>query len=47
MNDYICPKCGKKAMVKQKTATEKYTLICQSCGFKRGTLPKDRKRGVV
>ncbi len=47
MNYYICPKCGKKAMVKQKTTNGKYILICQICGFKRGTLPKDRKRGLV
>jgi predicted RNA-binding Zn-ribbon protein involved in translation (DUF1610 family) len=47
MKEYICPKCGKKAMVKQKTAPRKYTLVCQACGFKRGALPKDRKRGVV
>jgi predicted RNA-binding Zn-ribbon protein involved in translation (DUF1610 family) len=47
MNEYICPKCGKKAMVKQKTKSRGYMLICQVCGFKRGTLPKDRKRGVA
>ena len=47
MNYYICPKCGKKSMVKQKTTTDKYILVCNSCGFKRGTLPKNRKRGVV
>jgi transcription elongation factor Elf1 len=47
MNEYTCPKCGKKTMVKQKNSNGKYILICQVCGFKRGTLPKDHKRGVV
>jgi hypothetical protein len=47
MKNYICPKCGKKAMVKQKIPTGEYVLICQSCAFKRGTLPEDRKRGVT
>jgi predicted RNA-binding Zn-ribbon protein involved in translation (DUF1610 family) len=47
MEKYICPKCGKKEMIKQKTSNRKYILICQSCSFKRGNLPKDRKRGVV
>jgi len=47
MNEYICPKCGKRSMVKQKNANGKYTLVCQSCDSKRGTLAKDQKRGVV
>jgi transcription elongation factor Elf1 len=47
MNEYICPKCGKKTMVKQKKSNGIYILICQVCGFKRGTLSKDLKRGVV
>ena len=46
MDEFICPKCGKRSMVKQKVEKGKYMLICQSCGFKRGILPKDRKRGV-
>jgi len=47
MTDYICPKCGKNDMVKQKTADGRYVLICQSCGFKRGSLPTDKKKDIV
>ena len=47
MDAYICPQCGKKEMIKQKESDKKYILICQACGFKRGVLPNDKKRGVV
>jgi transcription elongation factor Elf1 len=47
MNTYLCPKCGKKSMVKQSIEPGKYMIICQVCGFERGVLPKDKKRGVV
>ena len=47
MDTFICPKCGKKTMVKHPVEKRKYMLICQSCGFKRGILPKDHKRGFA
>jgi len=46
MSEFICPKCGKRSMVKQKVEKGKYTLVCTACGFKRGKLSKDLKRGV-
>jgi transcription elongation factor Elf1 len=46
MNMFICPKCGKRTMVKEEIEKVKYMLVCQSCGFKHRTLPKDHKRGV-
>jgi len=46
MDEYICPKCGKRSMVKEKVEKGKYTLVCTTCGFKHGKLPKDRKHDV-
>ena len=46
MDEYICPKCGKRSMVKQEVEKERYALVYAACGFKRGKLSKDRKRGV-
>lgn len=43
---FICPKCGKRTMAKEEVTKGKYILVCQACGFKRGKLPEDRKRGV-
>jgi transcription elongation factor Elf1 len=47
MNEFICPKCGKKSMVQEKNPSGKYRLVCKHCGFNPGTLPQDRKRGVA
>jgi hypothetical protein len=44
---FICPKCRKRTMEKQKVGVKKYALICQSCGFQPIILPKDLKKGVV
>ena len=30
---YICPKCGKKTMMKQQLTSGKYRLACSVCGF--------------
>lgn len=46
METYVCPKCGKKTMVKTLTMDRKYTLVCQTCGLERGRLPVDEKRDV-
>lgn len=47
MDQFLCPKCRKKSIIKQKAEKEKYMFICQTCGFKQGILAnKDRKRGV-
>ena len=48
MDKFICPKCGKKAMMKKEVEPGKYKLVCDSCGFQRGTLPaEDQKRGIT
>ncbi|MEA3457844.1 MAG: hypothetical protein U9R21_04110 [Candidatus Thermoplasmatota archaeon] len=46
MEKFICPKCGKKTMVKQKVGQKKRSFVCTACGFQQGLLPKDRKRDV-
>jgi predicted RNA-binding Zn-ribbon protein involved in translation (DUF1610 family) len=46
MDVFFCPKCGKKSVIRQKIEKEKYIFVCQTCGFKKGILSKDTKRGV-
>lgn len=46
MKAYVCPKCGNRTMIRRKTRDRKYTLVCQTCGIRRGKLPKDEKRDV-
>jgi transcription elongation factor Elf1 len=48
MSEFICPRCGKKSMMKKEAEPGKYILVCSLCGFTRGVLPtRDTKRGVV
>ena len=48
MEYYICPKCGKRTMIKKEVEPGKYQLICSACGFQHRILPKDeKKRGFV
>ena len=48
MNVFICPRCGKKTLVKKEVEPGKYKLICNDCGFQRGDLPvEDQKRGFT
>jgi len=48
MEGFICPKCGKRAMIKKEVEPGKYKLICIDCGFQRGDLPvEDQKRGFT
>jgi transcription elongation factor Elf1 len=48
MKRYICPKCGKRSMIKQEDKPGVYILKCSICNFKN-QLPqkKDDKKGVV
>ena len=47
MEKFVCPRCGKRSMIKKETEDGKYFLICQSCGMKRGKLPKDKRKDVI
>jgi predicted RNA-binding Zn-ribbon protein involved in translation (DUF1610 family) len=48
MEGFICPRCGKRTMIKKEVEKAKYKLICSECGFKHRKLPKDeKKRGFV
>lgn len=48
MEDFICPKCGKRSMVKKEVEPGKYQLVCTKCEYKHYMLPKDdKKRGFV
>jgi len=48
MDAFICPKCGKRTLVKKEIESGKYKLICKDCGFQREALPvEDSKRGVT
>ena len=47
MEKFICPKCGKRSMVKKRDERGKYSLICELCGLKRGKLPKDKKKDII
>jgi transcription elongation factor Elf1 len=48
MEGFICPKCGKRKMIKKEVIPGKYSLVCSACGFQHRMLPKDdRKRGFV
>ncbi|MFQ6107667.1 MAG: hypothetical protein ACE5QF_08825 [Thermoplasmata archaeon] len=44
---FLCPKCGKKTMVKIPAAEGRYTLQCELCGLKRGELRPDKQRDVI
>jgi predicted RNA-binding Zn-ribbon protein involved in translation (DUF1610 family) len=41
MEKFMCPKCGKTAMVKKETENGTYKLICNECGFEHQLLPPD------
>jgi transcription elongation factor Elf1 len=48
MEEFICPKCGKRTMVKKEVEPGKYQLVCSKCGFQHGMLPDDdKKRGFI
>jgi transcription elongation factor Elf1 len=48
MDIFICPKCGKRTLVKKEVESGKYKLICSTCGFQREALPiGDQKQGVT
>ena len=48
MEGFICPECGKRAMIKKEIEPGKYQLVCSKCGFQHCILPKDdKKRGFV
>jgi hypothetical protein len=42
-----CPKCMKKTLIKQPIEEGKYTLLCISCGLRRGAFKPDKKKGIV
>lgn len=44
---FLCPKCGKKSMVKIPGEGEKYSLRCELCGLERGKLPPDKGKDVI
>jgi DNA-directed RNA polymerase subunit M/transcription elongation factor TFIIS len=47
MDEFICPKCGNRAMTKKGTEDGTYKLICSKCGFQYETLPQEDERGFV
>lgn len=48
MKKFLCPKCGKHAMIKKEIGTKKYVFICSQCGYKpRILLKKDKKKDIV
>jgi len=48
MDIFICPRCGKRTLVKKEVEPGKYKLICNACGFQREALPaEDPKQGVT
>ena len=48
MEGFICPKCGKRTMIRKEVEPGKYKLVCYKCGFQHHMLPKDdKKRGFV
>jgi len=48
MQKFLCPNCGKRAMIKKEVERTKYILICSECGYQPQMLPKnDKKKGVV
>lgn len=48
MEGLICPKCGKRTVMKKEVKLRKYKLVCSKCGFQQCILPKDdKKRGFV
>jgi predicted RNA-binding Zn-ribbon protein involved in translation (DUF1610 family) len=48
MQKFLCPKCGKRSLIKEEVEGKKYILICSECGFQNRTLLKDnKKKGIV
>jgi predicted RNA-binding Zn-ribbon protein involved in translation (DUF1610 family) len=48
MDSFICPKCGKKTMVKQEIQPEKYKLVCEKCGFQSPIqIDNEKKKSIV
>jgi transcription elongation factor Elf1 len=45
--DTVCPRCGRKTLIRKDKGNGKYEIICTACGLVRGELPPDDKRGVV
>jgi uncharacterized protein (DUF983 family) len=45
--DTLCPVCGNRTLVKMYLPDGKYTIVCKTCGMKRGELEPDDKKGVV
>jgi rRNA maturation protein Nop10 len=43
----ICPRCGKRAMLRNALSDGRYTLKCEFCGTKSGPFKKDIKKGVI
>lgn len=43
MGEYICPKCGKRTMIKKIINDKRYILVCEVCKAKRGPLPGKKK----
>ena len=44
MGSFICPRCGKRTMIKKEVEPGKYKLICSECGFEHQMLPKDESK---
>lgn len=48
MQKFLCPKCGKRSLIKKEVEEKKYILICSECGFQqRAPLKDDKKKGIV
>jgi hypothetical protein len=47
MEGFICPKCGKRSMIKKEIQPGKYQLVCSECNFQHRILPDDKKKGFV
>ncbi|MBN1389147.1 MAG: hypothetical protein JXA22_00735 [Candidatus Thermoplasmatota archaeon] len=43
----LCPRCGRKNLVKKWLKNGKYTIVCRTCGLKRGEFIPDNKNGIV
>jgi DNA-directed RNA polymerase subunit M/transcription elongation factor TFIIS len=44
MEGFICPKCGKRTMIKKEVEPGKYKLVCSKCSYEHRTLPKDESK---
>jgi hypothetical protein len=48
MEGFICPRCGKRTMIKKEVELMKYKLVCSKYGFEHRMLPKNvSKKGFV